>query len=149
MLLCNLQGSAVVAQLLPLLRFLQAAAHHASKPAELASRQALTQSGTAAGDAVCVVPAPDPGPSSPRVSASRLEGQPAATVQDAAVTVAASGAAARPSQGLASTAMGAASATGARQGPNQGSADSLEELYTVNIDTEEDTDEGDDAVMAG
>lgn len=29
-----LQGAAVVAQLLPLLRFLQAAAHHASKPAE-------------------------------------------------------------------------------------------------------------------
>ena len=147
-----LQGAAIVAQLLPLLRFLQAAAHHASKPPEpgilptaedFGSPPVPTDTAGSAADA-----AVDPGSPASESASAPETGQAAATSSGGAVEAAVeAGATAGAGTGADGPDL-APVAVGAVQGAQEGSGES--EVEDMDEDEEEYMDgEMDDEGVAG
>lgn len=138
-----LQGAPIVAHLLPLLRFLQAVTHHASKPAE-PERLPPTHEDFALGSATeADAPAADIGltsASTAGVLPSRTD-TPAAGSSGGAVAEAEAGAAAGAAPGAGGADLAPLAVIGAVRGSDEGSEDSEAEDMDEGEYQEEDIDE--------
>lgn len=151
-----LQGAAVVAQLLPLLRFLQAAAHHASKPAEPELLPTAEDFGLPPVPTDTTAPAVDAGLDPGAATSESASAPPAGQAAAAAASAGGAVEAAAEAGGASGEGPGADGVAVAPVAPMQGADEESGESEVEDMDEDEDVfmdedvdDEGDAGAQMG